>query len=105
MIEDAKSSFEVVCLGALSCSLIAVGSCHGALTETFLTLMLERDPSELVGTSARFLALALALLYLGRQEAVETTVEALKAIPKPFGTFAATLLDICAYAGGSASAL
>ncbi len=101
VIEDQNSSFEVVCLGALSSALIAVGTCHGNLTETFLTLMLERDASELTSTSARFLALALALLYLGKQEKVMTTLEALKVVPKPFGTFASTLLDICAYAGQS----
>ena len=91
---------QAVCLGALSCALIAVGSCHGDLTENFLQLMMDRDSSELMNTHIRFLALALGLLYLGKQKAVEATMEALKAVSGPLTTFASTLLEICAYAGG-----
>ena len=79
--------------------MIFVGTCHGDTSENILQLMMERDPADLVKTSARYLALALALLYLGKQEAVETTVEALKVLPEPFCTFASTLLEVCAYAG------
>lgn len=90
---------QVVCLGALSCALIAVGSCHGDLTENFLQLMMDREPGELTCTHIRFLALALALLYLGKQKAMEATMAALKAVSEPLSTFASTLLEICAYAG------
>ena len=79
--------------------MIAVGSCHGDLTESFLQIMMERDASDLGKTHVRYLALALALLYLGKQEAAELTVEALKVIPEPLCSFATTLLDVCAYAG------
>ena len=92
---------QAVCLGALSCALIAVGSCHGDLTENFLQLMMDRESSELTNTHIRFLALALGLLYLGKQKAVEATMEALKAVSGPLSMFASTLLEICAYAGGS----
>ena len=91
--------FQVVCLGALSCAMIAVGSCHGHLTESFLQIMMEREGTDLGKTHARYLALALALLYLGKQEAAELTIEALKVIPEPLRSFATTLLDVCAYAG------
>ncbi len=90
---------QVICLGALSCAMIFVGTCHGETSENILQLMMERDPGDLVKTPARYLALALALLYLGKQEAVDATVEALKVLPEPFCTFASTLLGVCAYAG------
>ena len=90
---------QVVCLGALSCAMVAVGSCHGDLTESFLQIMMERDGTDLGKTHARYLALALALLYLGKQEAAELTIEALKVIREPLRSFATTLLDVCAYAG------
>ena len=86
-------------MAALSCSMIAVGTCNGDITENILQVMMERDPGDLSKTSARYLALALALLYLGKQEAVDTTVEALKVVPEPLCNFASTLLEICAYAG------
>lgn len=81
--------------------MIFVGTCHGETSENILQLMIERmkTPEDLVKTPARYLALALALLYLGKQDAVDTTVEALKVLPDPFGIFASTLLEICAYAG------
>ena len=79
--------------------MIFVGTCHGETSENILQLMMERDPEDLVKTPARYLALALALLYLGKQEAADTTIEALKVLPQPFRTFASTMLEICAYAG------
>ena len=87
-------------MGALSCALVAVGTCHGDLSETFLQLILEKEADELNKTTSRYLALALALLYLGKQEAAMATTEALKAVPQPFSSFASILLEICAYAGG-----
>ncbi len=90
---------QVVCLGALSSSLVAVGSCNGDLTESILQIMMERDPTDLAKTSVRYLTLALALLYLGKQEAVEATMAALKVVPEPLCSFATTLLETCAYAG------
>ena len=77
-----------------------MGTCHGDLSETFLQLILEKEAEDLSKTTSRYLALALALLYLGKQEAAMATTEALKAVPQPFSSFASTLLEICAYAGG-----
>ncbi len=79
--------------------MINVGTCNGDLTETILQVMMDQEATELGKTHTRYLALALALLYLGKQEDVETTVEALKAVAEPLSTFASTLLQICAYAG------
>ena len=60
---------------------------------------MERGSPDLPKTSVRYLARALALLYLGKQEAVETTILALKVIPEPLCSFASTLMETCAYAG------
>ena len=79
--------------------MVAVGTCHEELIDRFHQIMVERDPSDLGKTHIRYLALALALLYLGKQEAAEVAVEALKVIPEPLCSFATTLLDVCAYAG------
>ena len=57
----------MVCLSALSCAMVAVGSCNGELGECFIHIMLERERSELLSTHTRFLALALGLLYLGKK--------------------------------------
>ena len=47
--------------------MVAVGTCHGELVETFLHIMMEADRvADLSSTHSRYLALALALLYLGQ---------------------------------------
>ena len=61
--------------------------------------MIEREAADLTKTHIRFLALALALLHLGKQESMEATRAALSAVPEPLCSFATTLLEICAYAG------
>ena len=38
-------------------------------------------------------------MFIGKQEDVEATTEAVKAIGEPISTFVTVLLDICAYAG------
>merc|ERR1719228_2028419 len=60
---------------------------------------MEKSESELKDTYARFMALGLALTYLGKQDAVETTLAALEVIPEPYKSMASTLAEICAYAG------
>ena len=36
---------------------------------------------------------------IGKQEAAEATLEALKVVPEPLGKWASILVEICAYAG------
>lgn len=56
---------QVLGVAALACGLIAVGSCNGDVTSTILQTMMERSEIELKDTYARYLALGLALTYLG----------------------------------------
>jgi len=50
---------------------------------------------------ARFLILGLALLYLGRQDTSDATIETLKAIPHSISKQAQILVEICSFAGSS----
>ena len=50
---------------ALACGLISVGTCNGEVTSTILQTMMERSESDLKETYSRYLALGLALAYLG----------------------------------------
>lgn len=56
---------QVVGLAALACGLVCIGSCHDSLTEALLQLMMDRDGEGLSNSHMRFVALGLALLYLG----------------------------------------
>lgn len=53
-------------MAALACGMIAVGSCNGEVTSTILQTMMERSETDLKDTYARYLALGLALTYLGK---------------------------------------
>lgn len=98
--------------------MVAVGSCHGDLTDSLIQQLMEHAERHSSETHLRHLALGLALLYLGetsllvrllvpllymcytgKQEAAETTMAALQAVADPLGQWARTLLQICAYAG------
>ncbi|KAF8535811.1 armadillo-type protein [Trichophaea hybrida] len=47
----------------------------------------------------QFLSLGLALLYIGRQEDADATLEVLKAAPQPIGKAIGVLVEACSYAG------
>merc|ERR1712178_278141 len=98
-MSDSKSNMEVVGMTALACGMIAVGSCNGDVVSTILQTLMEKSELELKDTYARFMALGLALTYLGKQDMVETTLAALEVIPEPYKSMASTLSEICAYAG------
>lgn len=57
---------QVLGIAALACGMISVSKCNGDVTSTILQTMMERSETELKDTFARYLALGLALNYLGR---------------------------------------
>ncbi|KIJ29120.1 hypothetical protein M422DRAFT_54344 [Sphaerobolus stellatus SS14] len=98
-VSDDGVSMEIASLSALSLGFIGVGSCNGEIAGAIMQTMMERPESQLSEKWARFMALGLALLYLGRQDASDATLEALKAIPHPLSKQAQILVDICSFAG------
>jgi 26S proteasome regulatory subunit N1 len=59
----------------------------------------SRDEEALKSTYARFACLGLGLLYLGKQEEVEVTVEMAKALSGVISKYAVLTVETCAYAG------
>jgi len=99
VISDSKSTMEVVGVACLSSGLIAIGTCNSEVTSVILQTMMERTAAELKEHFGRYVALGLGLTYLGKQEAVDATVETLKVVSGPFSHWARVMVDICAYAG------
>uniref|UniRef100_T2MDL8 26S proteasome non-ATPase regulatory subunit 2 n=1 Tax=Hydra vulgaris TaxID=6087 RepID=T2MDL8_HYDVU len=99
VISDSKKSMEVVGVAALACGLISIGSCNGEVSSVILQTMMERSAAHLKDHYARFLALGLGLTYLGKQEAVDATIETLKVVEGPLSQWSCVMVDICAYAG------
>ncbi|KAF7323921.1 26S proteasome regulatory subunit RPN1 [Mycena kentingensis (nom. inval.)] len=95
-------SMEIAALATLALGFIFVGSENGEITGTILQVLMEkaeRADSALDEKWARFMALGLGLLYLGLQDASDTTIETLKAIEHPIAKTAMVIVEACAFAG------
>lgn len=109
---------------ALSLGLICVatGTEHSNVITTIWKVLLDKSESEsdLKDTNLRYLALGIALIFLGnshffylnivrssdsiiadlgKQQIADSMIETMKIFPEPFGSMAITLLEIAAYAG------
>ena len=99
VLSDSKQSMEVIGITALSCGLIAVSSMNYEVTSQCMTCILESKADIKTEPFCKFLALAIGLCYLGKQDEAETIQVALDAISnESFRDVAKTLLDVCAYA-------
>ncbi|KAJ2160565.1 proteasome regulatory particle base subunit [Coemansia sp. RSA 552] len=99
VVGDADVTVDLAAVAALSAGLVCVGSANGDVATTIIQAMLERADSELSHKYARFLALGLALLFVGTRDAADAVRETLRAITHPLGAQAAVLVQVCAYAG------
>ncbi|KAL4399160.1 proteasome regulatory particle base subunit [Malassezia pachydermatis] len=98
-VQDETVSMDTAALCALSLGFVFVGSAHGEIVPSLLQTMMEREPSQLDDKWMRFLALGLALLFLGRQDESDATIETLKAIEHASSRDVQILVDACSYAG------
>ncbi|KAI5693728.1 hypothetical protein M8J75_004530 [Diaphorina citri] len=100
VLTDRKSTPEVVAFAAVAASLIYVGTGYHEVASAILQTLIELPVSELQdGHYSRFLPLALAITYLGKKDAIDTTLAALEVLPDPFRSMAKMMLKMCAYAG------
>jgi 26S proteasome regulatory subunit N1 len=63
---DTGLSMEITSMASLAIGFIYVGSADGDVAGSFLQTMMEREDKELDEKWARYLSLALGLLYLSR---------------------------------------
>lgn len=99
LVIDTGLSMELSSLAALSLGLINVGTCHEDLGSSILQTLMEREETELKDGFAKYMGLGLGLLFLGKQEASEATLETLKVIEGPISTQISVLVEMCSYAG------
>ncbi|KAI6202974.1 26S proteasome non-ATPase regulatory subunit 2 [Aphelenchoides besseyi] len=90
---------EIKGMAGLSLGFILVGTGDHTVAMEMLQVLMERSEIELTDPNMRFLALGIALVFLGTQERSEVFVESLRSLPEPFGSMVSTLVDVCAYAG------
>jgi 26S proteasome regulatory subunit N1 len=99
MVSDTSLTMEISAMAAVSLGLMYVGSSNGDVAGSILQAFMERDATQLKDKWGQFLSLGLALLFVGRQEDADITLETLKAIEQPITKHTSVLVDACAYAG------
>jgi 26S proteasome regulatory subunit N1 len=61
---------------------------------------MEKEEKDLENPFTRIFALGLGLLFLGKQDLADATIEATQVIPnKQFADFLSLVVETCAYAG------
>jgi 26S proteasome regulatory subunit N1 len=96
---DENADIQEVSYAALALGMVEVGTCDEEAGSVLMQRLMESSDAELDSSCARFLALGLGLLYLGRQERVEAMLEAAKTIDHKMSKYLAITLETCAYAG------
>ncbi|KAG5463468.1 MAG: hypothetical protein BJ554DRAFT_7255 [Olpidium bornovanus] len=104
IVTDVNLSFELSCFAALALGNVFAGTGNGEVASAILQTMMERTETQLKETYARFLALGLALVFIGRQEQADVTLETLKVIEHHVARQAEVMVEMCAYAGTYRSA-
>lgn len=99
LVTDTDVKIDVAGFAALSLGLVFTSTCNGDAIEAIIQALMMRGELELSSPFAKFLALGLGLLFLGRQEAVEPTVEVAKTLNERISKYAQVTLESCAYAG------
>jgi hypothetical protein len=75
LVMDTDVSMEVSGFAALALGLVFCCTCNGDISEGLLSALMVRGEAELSSPAAKQMALALGLLFLGKQEACEATLE------------------------------
>jgi len=99
VVENTDSNIVEASMAALSLGMSFVGTCNDEIASNILQRMMSASDVDLNHTCARFMCLGLALLYLGKAERAEVTLEAVRCIEHARGKYAEIALQTCAYAG------
>lgn len=99
VVSDPATPIEVAAFAALSLGLVYVSTMNEEATSSLLGALMTRSELELSEPLGRMLCLGLGLLFLGRQEAVEATLEVSKTFNERISRYCQVVLESCAYAG------
>ena len=85
----------------MAIGLIYCGTCDNDAVESITQILHEKEEKDLEHAFTRIFALALGLLFLGKQNQVETSIEVIRSMlpHKQVAELVATVMETCAYAG------
>lgn len=99
IMANAEQPLEVQCMTAYALAMVFVGTGEEDISETMIHCLLETPESSLLDPAVRYLILALGCMFLGRQEAVDTLLDACQALPISIRRYTDIVLRSCAFAG------
>eukprot|EP01026_Neomeris_dumetosa_P045237 TRINITY_DN382_c0_g1_i9.p1 TRINITY_DN382_c0_g1~~TRINITY_DN382_c0_g1_i9.p1 ORF type:complete len:679 (-),score=113.03 TRINITY_DN382_c0_g1_i9:160-2196(-) len=99
ILTEPTTSIEVLSFAALSLGLVFASSCEKDSVEVLLQVLMTRSEEDLGTPFAKLLCVALGLLFLGKQETVEATLEVVKILPPRICNLGQVILESIAYMG------
>lgn len=99
LVADSDQPVEIQCFAAYALGLVFAGSCDEDISEAAMACLMEKDEAQLQDPSLRYLILAIGTLFIGREEAADTLIEATTALSPLIQKYAEAVVIGCAYAG------
>lgn len=99
LVTDTGLSMEIASLAALSLGMTYNGTTNGDIVSSILQTLMEREPVQLSDKFGKFMGVGLGLMFLGKQECADATLETLKVVEGALGKQIGVLVEVCAYAG------
>ncbi|EFJ39963.1 26S proteasome regulatory complex [Volvox carteri f. nagariensis] len=99
LVVDSDAPVEVSAFAALALGLVFNSSAREDVVMSVLQALMSRSDAELSTPYAKLMCLSLGLMFLGKQELAEATVEVVKTLSERISQFAVVTLESCAYAG------
>ncbi|KAI8870720.1 hypothetical protein GQ42DRAFT_162510 [Ramicandelaber brevisporus] len=99
VLNDPTATLEVVSIAGCALGLVCVGSGNTDAATTIVDVLMSRGEETTMNNFLRFLCLGLGLVFFGRQEMADISLEILATIETPVGKQASTIVTACAYAG------
>lgn len=98
LVADTDLPIEISCLAILALGHVFVGTANGEITQAIMQTAMERSQAQLMDKFAKFIALGLGLLYMGKADDAEDVLSAIDAI-EFISSEMKVLVTICANAG------
>mmetsp|Transcript_18831 Transcript_18831/g.52512 ORF Transcript_18831/g.52512 Transcript_18831/m.52512 type:complete len:900 (-) Transcript_18831:154-2853(-) len=99
IVIDSDVSMEVAGFAAVSLGLVFASTQQEDCAQALLQALMTRSDHELSEPYAKLMCLALGLLFLGKQDAVDATLEVAKTLNETISKFCQVTLTSLAYAG------
>ncbi|CAC9506640.1 putative proteasome regulatory non-ATPase subunit [Leishmania infantum JPCM5] len=98
LLADSEQKLLVQCMAAYALATVFVASADEDISETMMNCLMEVPENKLKEPYVRYLILALGCMFLGRQEAADTLLDATRALPVAIQRYTEIVVRSCAFA-------